>query len=291
MESRASGEKIIDYRSSSSTRYIYIYKRKEKFSFVHRRESRKVGTVRGQNYWTGLSLRNLFLSPPSHIHRLTLEGFSKFRFKAVPMKNPRIRTVPRYLAYKMFPPTVLEGNVPRDFHAPPPPPRDHPSFFPFPERTDRSVQIYRFVWIEGEKARRRGWEKMVSQNGRGLRERERERRGESFSIAALTIVRIARYRSPRFIVGEIYVKCIEGLGHFYSIEIMSTSQLLCSPHRRLCADRELSRVIEELDDDLFSLYTFRYVGNFRAKEERRAPRCAPMSRFDITGHAAFLPPR
>lgn len=172
MESRASGEKIIDYRSSSSTWYIYT--RKEKFSFVHRRESRKVGTVRGQNYWTGLSLRNLFLSPPSHIHRLTLEGFSKFRFKAVPMKNPRIRTVPRYLAYKMFPPTVLEGNVPRDFHAPPPPPRDHPSFFPFP---DRSVQIYRFVWIEGEKARRRGWEKMVSQNGRGLRERrEREKR-------------------------------------------------------------------------------------------------------------------
>lgn len=122
------------------------------------------------------------------------------------------------------------------------------------------------------------------------REREEESRFPS-RLPALTIVRIARYRSPRFIVGEIYVKCIEGLGHFYSIEIMSTSQLLCSPHRRLCADRELSRVIEELDDDLFSLYTFRYVGNFRAKEERRAPRCAPMSRFDITEHAAFLPPR
>lgn len=75
-------------------------------------------------------------------------------------------------------------------------------------------------------------------NGRGR---------ESFPsrLPALTIVRIARYRSsPRFIVGEIYVKCIEGLGHFYSIEIMSTSQLLCSPAQtilsRTASYRELS---------------------------------------------------
>lgn len=195
------------------------------------------------------------------------------------MKNPRIRTVPRYLAYKMFPPTVLEGNVPRDFHAPP---RDQPSFFPF-----QNGQIDRFGSIVSFRSKERRVEKMVSQNGRGRKGEEREREEESrfpSQLLALTIVRIARYRSPRFIVGEIYVKCIEGLGHFYSIEIMSTSQLLCSPRRRLCADRELSRVIEQLHD-LFSLLpTFRYVGNFRAKEERSAPRCAPMSRFDIAEH-------
>lgn len=187
--------------------------------------------------------------------------------------------MPRYLAYKMFPPTVLEGNVPRDFHAPP---RDQPSFFPF-----QNGQIDRFGSIVSFRTKERRVEKMVSQNGRGRKGEEREREEESrfpSRLLALTIVRIARYRSPRFIVGEIYVKCIEGLGHFYSIEIMSTSQLLCSPRRRLCADRELSRVIEQLHD-LFSLLpTFRYVGNFRAKEERSAPRCAPMSRFDIAEH-------
>lgn len=95
------------------------------------------------------------------------------------MKNPRIRTVPRYLAYKMFPPTVLEGNVPRDFHAPP---RDQPSFFPF-QRTDRSVGIYRFVPIEGEEGGKNGFAKWPRAEGRG----KRERRGESFSIAVAGI--------------------------------------------------------------------------------------------------------
>lgn len=79
-----------------------LYTRKENFSFVQEGE-----LERFQVKITGLSLRNLFLSPnsslPPHIRPLTLEGFSKFRFKAVPMKNPRIRTVPRYLAYKTFP--------------------------------------------------------------------------------------------------------------------------------------------------------------------------------------------
>lgn len=42
----------------------------------------------------------------------------------------------------------------------------------------------------------------------------------NFICVALTIGRIARYRDP-FIAFEIYVKCIESLGHFYSIEIRS----------------------------------------------------------------------
>lgn len=94
------------------------------------------------------------------------------------MKNPRIRTVPRYLAYKMFPPTVLEGNVPRDFHAPP---RDQPSFFPF-----QNGQIDRFGSIVSFRSKERRVEKMVSQNGRGRKGEERER-GESFSIAVAGI--------------------------------------------------------------------------------------------------------
>lgn len=109
--------------------------------------------------------------------------------------------------------------------------------------------IYRFVSIEGEEGGGKKWFRKMAEGGRerGEREKEEESRFPS-RLLALTIVRIARYRSPRFIVGEIYVKCIEGLGHFYSIEIMSTSQLLCSPRGRFCADRELSRVIEQLDD-------------------------------------------
>lgn len=45
------------------------YTRKENFSLVHRREVR---TVPGQNYWTGLSLRNLFLSPNSPLPRISI---------------------------------------------------------------------------------------------------------------------------------------------------------------------------------------------------------------------------
>lgn len=78
----------------------------------------------------------------------------------------------------MFPPTVLEGNVPRDFHASP---RDQPSFFPF-----QNGQIDRFGSIVSFRSKERRVEKMVSQNGRGRKGEERER-GESFSIAVAGI--------------------------------------------------------------------------------------------------------
>jgi len=65
---------------------------------------------------------------------------------------------------------------------------------------------------------------------------------ENFGLyVALTIGCIARYYNP-FIAFEIYVKCIESLGHFYSIEIRSLRSFLCfaivasfgGPPRRSC---------------------------------------------------------
>lgn len=188
------------------------------------------------------------------------------------MKNPRIRTRPRYLAYKMF------GGKPAS--------RFSRSLFWIPR--------YRFRSIEGEETTRRrrrsrikrGWEK--KEWFRKMAEGWNGRRGrESFPsrLLALTIVRIARYRSsPRFIVGEIYVKCIEGLGHFYSIEIMSTSQLLCSPAQtilsRTASYRELSNNSPPPPLPPIFSSSFSHIGDFRAKEELDA---RPMSRFVVPG--------
>lgn len=53
-------------------------------------------------------------------------------------------------------------------------------------------------------------------------------RGSRNTAVALTIGCIARYRSPALSFARFMSSVSKDSGHFYSIEIMSTSQLLCS---------------------------------------------------------------
>lgn len=84
----------------------------------------------------------------------------------------------------------------------------------------------------------------------------------------------------RFIVREIYVKCIERLGHFYLIEIMSTSQLLCSSLQWPILRTGPRPVIESYRAQREASFSSFLHG---ICPSQGAPRCTPMSRFDIPG--------